>query len=465
MISVLKAQSLHIMSSVESRPLLARKSTALKGAITVPGDKSISHRALMFASMAIGESTITGLLEAEDVINTAKAMSALGAQVERYRDGTWKVRGVGVGGFSQPREIIDFGNSGTGVRLCAGLVATTPIKVGFTGDDSLRSRPMKRITDPLRLFGARIDTLEGDLLPMRIVGSPESVPVEYTLPVASAQVKSAVLLAGLNVPGKTSVIEPVATRDHTEKMLRAFGARISIAEENGVKTITVEGQHELTACDITVPGDPSSAAFAIVAALITPNSQVTIKNLLLNPTRIGLIDSLKEMGGTITIDNIRDSGGEMVGDVTASSSSLKGITIPASRAPSMIDEYPVLAVAASYASGTTRMEGIGELRVKESDRLAFVAEGLEKNGVVVRTGSDWMEVDGADTVKGGSFVKTGLDHRIAMSFLVLGLASENPVTIDDGNIIATSFPDFEDLMNGIGCNIEEITGEETDGVK
>jgi len=407
----------------------------------------------MFASMAIGESAITGLLEAEDVINTAKAMAALGAQVERYNDGTWKVRGVGIGGFREPHDIVDFGNSGTGVRLCAGLVATTPIKVGFTGDDSLRSRPMKRIVDPLRLFGAKIDTLEGDLLPMRIVGSPNAVPVEYRLPVASAQVKSAVLLAGLNAPGKTSVIEPEATRDHTEKMLQAFGAKLSIVENNSERIITVEGQHELTACDITVPGDPSSAAFAIVAALITPQSHITIQNVLLNPTRIGLIDSLKEMGGKISIENQRQSGGEQLGDIVVSSSQLSGITVPASRAPAMIDEYPVLAVAASFATGTTRMEGIGELRVKESDRLAFVADGLKGNGVTVRSGTDWLEVDGANHVKGGGFVKTGLDHRIAMSFLVLGLASDNPVTVDDGDIIATSFPGFEDLMRGLGCKI------------
>ena len=441
------------MPTSQSHPLKAEKSRALKGTISVPGDKSISHRALMFASIAIGESTINGLLEAEDVINTAKAMAALGAQVERYKDGTWKVRGVGVGGLREPRDIIDFGNSGTGVRLCAGLVATTPIKVGFTGDGSLRSRPMKRIVDPLRLFGAKIDTLEGDLLPMRIIGSQNTVPIEYRLPVASAQVKSAVLLAGLNAPGKTSVIEPEATRDHTEKMLDAFGAKVSISQDNEARTITVEGGHELTACDVLVPGDPSSAAFAIVAALITENSTITIQNVLLNPTRIGLIDSLKEMGGRISIENSRQSGGEQLGDIVVSSSQLSGINVPSSRAPSMIDEYPVLAVAASFATGTTRMEGIGELRVKESDRLAFVVDGLENNGVSVRSGADWMEVDGAAQVKGGGFVKTGLDHRIAMSFLVLGLASDNPVTVDDGDIIATSFPDFENLMSNLGCKI------------
>ena len=416
----------------------------------------------MFASTAIGESAISGLLEAEDVINTAKAMAALGAQVERYNNGTWKVRGVGIGGFREPHDIIDFGNSGTGVRLCAGLIATTPIKVGFTGDDSLCSRPMNRIVDPLRLFGTKIDTLEGGLLPIRITGSENAVPIEYKLPVASAQVKSAVLLAGLNAPGKTSVIEPEATRDHTEKMLAAFGAKISIVENNQERIITVEGQHELTACDVTVPGDPSSAAFAIVAALITPQSHITIQNVLLNPTRIGLIDSLKEMGGNISIENQQESGGELLGDIVVSSSQLSGIMVPASRAPAMIDEYPVLAVAASYAKGTTLMEGIGELRVKESDRLAFVAEGLELNGVSVRSGPDWLEVDGAPNVKGGGFVKTGMDHRIAMSFLVLGLASDNSVTIDDGNIIATSFPGFEDLMRSIGCKIK--TAEKTENM-
>jgi 3-phosphoshikimate 1-carboxyvinyltransferase len=436
-----------------SSPLKAEKSSNLKGTITVPGDKSISHRALMFGAMAVGESVISGLLEAEDVINTAKAMAALGARVERHADDTWHVHGVGIGGFTEPRDIIDFGNSGTGVRLCAGLVATTAVKVGFTGDDSLRSRPMKRITTPLKLFGAKIDTLEGDLLPMRIIGSSNPVPVEYKLPVASAQVKSAVLLAGLNAPGRTSVIEPVATRDHTEKMLKAFGAKISVSTSDEGRIIHVEGQHELSACNVTVPGDPSSAAFAIVAAVITPRSEITIENMLLNPTRIGLLETLIEMGADIEIANERESGGERVGDVIVRSSTLKGVTIAGQRAPSMIDEYPVLAMAAAFARGTTRMEGIGELRVKESDRLEYVHNGLEANGVKVRSGPDWMEVEGAQTVAGGGFVKTGLDHRIAMAFLVLGLASEQEVTVDDGDIIATSFPVFQDLMAEIGGKI------------
>lgn len=443
------------MSKNQTRSLCAAKSDKLSGAISVPGDKSISHRSLMFASIAIGKSTISGLLEAEDVINTAKAMAALGARVERHNDGTWHVQGQGIAGLRQPAEIINFGNSGTGVRLCAGLVATSPIKTGFTGDDSLRSRPMKRITDPLRLFGAKIDTLAGELLPMRVIGAQNPVPVSYTLPVASAQVKSAVLLAGLNAPGETSVIEPVATRDHTEKMLEAFGAQISIENSDTGRVITVKGQHELKACDITVPGDPSSAAFAVVAGVICKGSQVVVENVLLNPTRTGLFDTLVEMGADIKIENRRSSGGEDVGDLHIKSGRLTAVTVPADRAPSMIDEYPVLAVAASFARGTTRMEGIGELRVKESDRLEFVANGLKANGITVRTGPDWMEVDGADAVSGGATVATGLDHRIAMSFLVLGLASDQPVCVDDGDIIATSFPGFEALMRRLGAKISE----------
>lgn len=448
-----------IMSHSKARFLCAAKSDNLSGTITVPGDKSISHRALMLASIAIGESTITGLLEAEDVLNTAKAMAALGVRVERHSDNSWHVHGRGIGGLQQPSDIIDFGNSGTGVRLCAGLVATTPIKTGFTGDDSLRGRPMKRITDPLRLFGTTIDTLPGDLLPMRITGAQNPVPVSYTLPVASAQVKSAVLLAGLNAPGDTSVTEPVATRDHTEKMLAAFGAQISACNSDKGRVITVSGQNELTACDITVPADPSSAAFAVVAGIICDGSRIIVENVLLNPTRIGLIDTLIEMGADIQIKNRRASGGEDVGDLHVMASKLTGITVPAEKAPSMIDEYPILAVAASFASGTTRMEGIGELRVKESDRLEFVANGLMANGVTVRNGPDWMEIDGSESVPGGATVATGLDHRIAMSFLVLGLASDTPICVDDADIIATSFPGFEELMVSLGANFS--TGKTT----
>lgn len=439
------------MTENETRPLMAAKASSLKGTISVPGDKSISHRALMLGALAIGETTISGLLESEDVLNTAKAMAALGAHVERDRDGTWSVTGVGLGGFTEPRDLIDFGNAGTGVRLCAGLVATSPIKVGFTGDDSLRSRPMNRITVPLKLFGAQIDTLPDGLLPMRIKGAVRPVPVRYKTPVASAQVKSAILLAGLNAPGTTSVIEAEATRDHTEKMLAGFGADISVSHGKEGHLIEVRGHNELTACQLNVPGDPSSAAFAIVAALTTPNSEVTVTNCLLNPTRIGLIDTLLEMGANIKITNKRQSGGEALGDVTAKSSNLVGVTVPAGRAPSMIDEYPILAVAAAKANGKTLMEGVGELRVKESDRLAFVEAGLKANGVEVSTGPDWMEVTGAKTVSGGGLVKTGLDHRIAMSFLVLGFVAEKPVVIDDGDVISTSFPGFVDLMSDLGA--------------
>jgi 3-phosphoshikimate 1-carboxyvinyltransferase len=436
----------------QPRPLSGRKSSALKGAVQVPGDKSISHRALMFSSLAIGESRISGLLEAEDVINTARAMAALGARVERWRDGTWHVTGVGVGGFAAPEAALDFGNSGTGARLTAGLVATTPIDAVFTGDASLRKRPMGRITTPLSQMGATFDTAEGGRLPMTVHGARNPVPIVYRLPVASAQVKSAVLLAGLNAPGETTVIEAIATRDHTERMLEGFGAGIRVEESGGEHRISVTGQRELKAQDVTVPGDPSSAAFAIVAALITPDSAVTVENVLLNPTRTGLITTLVEMGADITIANRRTQGGETVGDITARSSALLGVTVPAARAPSMIDEYPILSVAAAFASGTTRMEGLHELRVKESDRLAAVAAGLAANRIDHRTGDDWLEVTGG-AAAGGGRVTTHMDHRIAMSFLVLGLAAQNQVTVDDAAMIATSFPGFEDFMAGLGADI------------
>ena len=436
----------------QPRPLAGRPSCGLNGVATVPGDKSISHRALMFSALAIGESRIAGLLEAEDVINTAKAMAALGAQVERWRDGSWHVTGVGVGGFSAPARALDFGNSGTGARLAAGLVATTPIDAIFTGDASLRKRPMGRVTAPLAQMGARFDTAEGGRLPMTVHGARHPVPITYRLPVASAQVKSAVLLAGLNAPGETTVIEPVATRDHTERMLAGFGAAIRVEDRQGERHIVVAGERELAAQNVTVPGDPSSAAFAIVAALITPGSSVTVENVLLNPTRTGLILTLIEMGADIAIANERLAGGERVGDITARSSALRAVTVPPARAPSMIDEYPVLSVAAAFAAGTTRMEGLHELRVKESDRLAAVAAGLAANRVAHRTGDDWLEVTGGK-VEGGGRVATHMDHRIAMSFLVMGLAAQNPVTVDDAEMIATSFPGFEDFMGELGAEL------------
>jgi 3-phosphoshikimate 1-carboxyvinyltransferase len=440
------------------QPLASIASTGLAGTVRVPGDKSISHRSLMFGALALGETVITGLLEGEDVLNTAKAMAAMGARIERWNDDdSWHVTGVGLGGFQPPVQTIDFGNSGTGARLVMGLVATTPISARMSGDASLRSRPMGRIVTPLKLFGTRFDTADGDRMPLTVHGAKEPVPVEYRLPMASAQVKSAVLLAGLNAPGETTVIEPEATRDHTEKMLKGFGADLKFGEaDDGARTITVKGHVELKGQRVEVPGDPSSAAFPLVAALIVPDSEVTVENVLLNETRTGLITTLQEMGADITISNERTSGGEPIGDVTARTSKLKGVTVPASRAPSMIDEYPVLAVAAAFAKGTTRMEGLHELRVKESDRLAAVASGLKANGVTCETGDDWLEVTGgAGKAAGGGTVTTHLDHRIAMSFLVMGLASDQPVTVDDGNVMATSFPGFRSFMEGLGARFED----------
>jgi 3-phosphoshikimate 1-carboxyvinyltransferase len=435
--------------------LISRKASGLKGRIRVPGDKSMSHRALMFGAIAIGETTIKGLLEAEDVVNTAKAMAALGASTYRDDEGVWHVQGVGVAGLQSPEKPLDFGNSGTGVRLAMGLMATTPLVAHCMGDASLSRRPMGRVTIPLKQMGVRFETAEGNRLPLTIHGARHAVPMTYTLPVASAQVKSAILLAGLNAPGKTTVIEPVLTRDHTERMLTAFGAKLGIEDVGGVRHISVEGQHELRAQNLDIPGDPSSAAFPMVAALLTEGSDITIENIMLNPTRTGLITTLIEMGGKIAIENRRVSGGEDVGDLRIRSSDLRGVRVPASRAPSMIDEYPVLAVAASFAEGTTRMDGLEELRVKESDRLAAVEAGLQANGVTTNSGPDWLEVSGGGAPGGGK-VKTHMDHRIAMSFLVMGLASRIHTSIDDGNIIATSFPDFAGLMNGLGARISEL---------
>ena len=409
----------------------------------------------MLGAAAIGETVVSGLLEAEDVLNTARAMAALGAGVSRDAQGRWHVVGTGIGGFVAPAEPLDFGNSGTGARLTAGLIATTPITATLTGDASLSSRPMGRIIEPLSRFGARFEAAPGGRMPIVLHGARRPVPIEYRLPVASAQVKSAILLAALNTAGRTTVIEPQATRDHTERMLEAFGAGIAVETLNGERRIAVEGHRELAARPIAVPGDPSSAAFPLVAALITEGAQVRIGNVLLNPTRIGLIETLIEMGARLKVVDRRGAGGEDVGDLEVSSSGLKGVTVPAERAPSMIDEYPVLAVAAAFAEGTSRLEGLSELRVKESDRLAAVAEGLAANGVAIRMGEDWLEVEGrpGGAGLGGGLVETRLDHRIAMAFLVMGLAAEHPVTIDDGRMIATSFPGFTDLFAGLGADI------------
>lgn len=440
------------VSHSASQPLISNRADRLSGSITVPGDKSISHRALMFGAVAVGTTHISGLLEAGDVLNTAKAMQALGAKVEHLGPGRWKVTGVGLGGLRQPDGDLDFGNSGTGARLCMGLLATSPVKARFVGDASLQSRPMGRVTKPLEQMGVRFAASEGNRLPLVLHGAENPVPITYELPMPSAQVKSAVLIAGLNVPGVTTVIEPIPTRDHTERMLTAFGAKIAVKPEKGGRIIQITGENELKATEISVPADPSSAAFAIVAALISQGSDITITNVMLNPTRTGLITTLIEMGANIQILNERPAGGETVGDLRVRSSQLKGVTVPADRSPSMIDEYPILAVAAACAQGVTRMEGLEELRVKESDRLAAVEHGLRVNGVKTTSGPDWLEVTGGP-VKGGGFVPTHLDHRIAMSFLVMGLVSDHPVTVDDGSVIATSFPVFLSLMNGLGAAI------------
>jgi 3-phosphoshikimate 1-carboxyvinyltransferase len=437
--------------------LRSRAGSALTGRIRVPGDKSVSHRSLMFGALAAGRTTVTGLLEGEDVLNTAGAMRAAGARIHRDENGTYHIDGVGLGSLLEPEDVIDFGNAGTGVRLTMGIFGTHPIAATFVGDASLSRRPMGRVLDPLRQMGTQVVARAGDRLPLSIRGAAMPLPITYRVPMPSAQVKSAVLLAGLNTPGETVVIEPIATRDHTEKMLAGFGADISVTiDEQGARIIRLKGRPELKAQDIDVPGDPSSAAFPIVAALITPGSDVTVENVLLNEHRTGLITTLIEMGGDITIENERMAGGERVGDIRVRASKLKGVTVPANRAPSMIDEYPVLAVAAAFAEGDTFMPGLEELRVKESDRLAAVARGLEANGIPCKEGVAELTVTGGASGIGGGIVTTHLDHRIAMSFLVLGLASGKAVTVDDGAVIATSFPTFTSLFAGLGADISEL---------
>ena len=434
----------------------ARRSPALTGHLRVPGDKSISHRALLLGGLASGETRITGLLEGDDVLCTAAAMRAFGAQVDGA-GGEWIVRGVGNGCLLEPEAPLDFGNSGTGARLAMGLAGVYDMVTAFAGDASLSRRPMGRVLDPLRLMGVQVEATPGDRLPLTLRGPKTAAPVTYRVPVASAQVKSAVLLAGLNAPGVTTVIEAVHTRDHTEKMLRGFGASVEIETgAGGLRHIRIEGQARLTGQAIAVPGDPSSAAFVVVAALIVPGSDVVVENVLVNPTRTGLFDTLRDMGASIEMLNRRNSGGEDVADLRVRASELKGVAVPAERAPSMIDEYPVLAVAAAFAEGETLMQGLDELRVKESDRLASVAAGLKANGVDCEDGKDWLLVRGSPEGRGlgGGTVATHLDHRVAMSFLVMGLAAESAVTVDDTGMIATSFPRFVDLMRGLGAEIE-----------
>ena len=433
-------------------PLTARASGPLSGTIRPPGDKSISHRAIMLGALAVGETTVDGLLEGDDILATIAAMRAFGATVGRTGPGAWKIAGLGVGGLLEPEGVIDYGNAGTGVRLALGIAGSHAFATTFTGDASLVKRPMGRVLDPLRRMGVQAIARSGDRLPATVRGPQTLVPIEYRVPVPSAQVKSAVLLAALNGGGVTTVIEPVATRDHTERMLAAFGAAIEVEEGNdGSRTIRLEGGRNLRPQTISVPGDPSSAAFPLVAALIVPGSDVVIENMLLNPTRTGLVDTLVEMGADIAVTKKRTVGGEEVGDIRVKASRLRGVTVPPARAPFMIDEYPVLAVAAAFAEGDTLMEGIGELRVKESDRLAMVAAGLAANGIDAEEGPESLLVHGGSGKRGGGTVATHLDHRIAMSFLVLGLAAEAPVTIDDARPIATSFPDFQALMAGLGA--------------
>ncbi len=437
-------------------PRQSHRAPSLNGTVRVPGDKSISHRSLMLGALSTGVTRVTGLLEAEDVLNTAKVMAALGAKVQRT-DAGWEVRGRGVGGLLEPMGDLDFGNGGTGSRLAMGIVGGHGMRARFTGDHSLCKRPMGRILDPLSQMGVRFEPCDRRTLPLTVIGRSPLAPIEYTLPMASAQVKSAVLLAGLHAPGITTVIEPEATRDHTERMLRHFGARVDIELlPKGGRAIRVHGDAELEGRPVVVPGDPSSAAFLAAAALIVPGSEVTIAAILTNPTRTGFYTTLKEMGADITFLNEREEGGDTLADVRVRYSKLKAVTVPYDRAPSMIDEYPILAVVAAFAEGETVMHGLGELKAKESDRLASTAAGLIANGVAAKVDGDTLSVrgSGSQRPKGGGLVATHMDHRIAMAFLILGLASDAPVTVDDTDFIATSFPEFMGLMQGLGAVIE-----------
>jgi 3-phosphoshikimate 1-carboxyvinyltransferase len=443
------------VTSAELAPLTARQSGPVQGRARVPGDKSISHRALILGALTVGETTVGGLLEGEDVLHTANAMRALGAHLERTGEQAWRIRGVGVAGFAQPVGPLDFGNSGTGCRLAIGAVAGSPVTVAFVGDESLRGRPMRRVLDPLEKMGARVlEVADGGRLPLTIRGAADPIPIIYEPPVASAQLKSAVLLAGLAAPGETTVIEAEATRDHTERLLKHFGAKITSKShgEHG-RRIVLKGQPELEPANVLVPADPSSAAFPLVAALLAPGSELVLEAVMTNPLRTGLLTTLREMGASIEVVDKRDDGGEEIADLRVRTSTLKGVDVPAERAPSMIDEYPILAVAASFAEGVTRMRGVQELRVKESDRLAATVDMLRSNGVAVEIEGDDMIVQGKGRPAGGAEVKTHMDHRIAMSALVMGLASENPVRIDDGAFIATSFPGFVELMRSIGADL------------
>ena len=439
----------------EPTPVAARRSRGLAGIAEVPGDKSVSHRALILSTLAVGETRITGLLEGEDVLRTVETVRAFGAGAARTGDGAWSVHGVGVGGLAEPVDVVDCGNAGTGVRLVMGMMATTPVAATFTGDASLRRRPMSRVLEPLAAFGTRWAGRAGGLLPLTLVGAAEPMPVRYALPVPSAQVKSAVLLAGLNAPGETVVIEREATRDHTERMLAGFGAELAIEDLPEGRAIRLAGQPELRPLALAVPRDPSSAAFPVAAALVTEGSDVLVPGICLNPTRAGFYDTLAEMGADLALENRHEEGGEPVADLRARFSALRGVEVPPGRAASMIDEYPVLAAIAASAEGDTVMRGVAELRVKESDRIAAMAEGLRACGVAVTEFEDGLTVHGRGSggVPGGATVATRLDHRIAMAFLVLGLGARKPVTIDDAAPIATSFPSFLAIMRALGAEI------------
>ena len=438
-------------------PLMSIRASVLEGDVRVPGDKSISHRALILGAVAVGETAIDGLLESDDVMCTKAALGALGARIERGDDGVYRVQGVGVGGLAAPETVLDMGNSGTSARLLIGLVASHPFTCHFTGDASLRARPMARVATPLRRMGARFVASPEMRLPLAVIGTEMPVPITYRLPVASAQVKSAILFAGLNTPGVTTVIEPAPTRDHSEIMLRHFGAEVGVTEAGeGGREITLAGQPEISGREISVPGDPSSAAFPAVAALLVPGSQVVLRGIGINPLRAGIYETLREMGADISYRNRRQVGGEPVADIAVRAGALRGVDVPPDRAPAMIDEYPVLAVAAACAEGTTRLNGLGELRVKESDRLTAIAEGLAASGVKVEESEDSLIIQGAGgPPPGGGRIKSQLDHRIAMAFLILGMVADKPVYIDDASVIDTSFPGFAELMNGLGAEIRE----------
>ena len=442
-----------------ARPLTsARPDGPLQGMIAVPGDKSISHRALMFGALAIGETRITGLLTGEDVLRTAAAMRELGAEVTLDPDGIWHVAGRGIGGLTEPSDVLDMGNSGTAARLLCGILASHPLFAVMTGDASLRRRPMRRVIDPLTAAGARFTAREGGRLPLAIEGARNALPLDYRVPVPSAQVKSAVLLAGLNAPGITRVEEPEATRDHSENMLRHFGAVVRVEAAGAGRIIELQGQPELLAADVVVPGDPSSAAFPLVAALLVAGSKVTIPAIGLNPLRTGLFLTLAEMGADVAVVNQRTEAAELVGDLHVASGPLRAVDVPAERAPSMIDEYPILAVAAACANGTSRLRGLKELRVKESDRLSATAAMLSANGARVEIEGDDMVIYGTGGAPaGGGTVATFMDHRIAMSAMVLGMITHQPVTVDDAGFVDTSFPGFVDLMNAAGAAIRNAS--------